>query len=117
MSWQPHLQSEILDEFVGARHWARRGSRVAAGLEDGVALAVVFRHRPVRELTALEAAFLSELRSDSRVARAASALKLGSRVARRMAVALCRQRWIHLERLKNKRGTLVARFDRDSLFE
>lgn len=116
MTWQPDLRSEILDEFEDARHRARRGSLVVAGLEDGVVVAA-FRRRPARDLTALEVAFLSELRFDSRVARAASALKLGSRVARRIAGALSRQRWIRLEHLKNKRGTLVARFNRDSLFE
>lgn len=116
MTWHQQLRADIVEEFAEAQRRPERSScRTDAEADEQLIPAV--RHRRVRALTALEVAFLVELRRDPRVARAAAALKLGSTVARKTAVRLSRQRLIRLEHLKNKRRTLVARFVAPGFYE
>lgn len=107
-----NLRRDVLDDFAEAQQLARRDALVRSG-----GLSFATRRKPEHSLTKLEARFLSELRHDPRIARAARALCLGSRVGRRVAENLRCKRLIRLEHLRNKRRTLVARFVGKGRFE
>lgn len=117
MSWFA-LRSEVLADFDEVQHLGERAARVRCGGDDASELvATPVRRRRVQQLTRLEAEFLAELCREPRVSRAARALLLGSAHSRKTIRALVAKRLIRLERLKNKRGTLVARLVRGGFYE
>lgn len=117
------LQLSVLEDFAEAQQLARRESiaRRDSGSDDDrpdyESLSLATRRRPERPLTKLEARLLGELWREPRVARAGRAIGLDSSNTRKTVRRLCERRLIRLERLKNRRGTLVARFVRGGFYD
>lgn len=110
------LRRDVLDDFAEAQQLARRDAPLVRGGDDEQ-FSLATRRRPERPLTKLEAQLLAELWREPRVARAGRALGLGSAVTRKTVRRLQSRRLIRIERLKNKRGTLVARFVRGGFYD
>lgn len=117
MTWVA-LRSDVLADFDEVQQLGERAARVTCGGDDAPELVVTpVRRRRLRQPTPLEVRFLAELCREPRVSRVTRALMLNSGCSRKVLRALVAKRLVRVERLKNKRGTLLAYLVRGGIYE